>query len=722
MANKVYQVAFEIAGKMGASFRSAFSSATAQMQTMGAQSVALRSNLKTLDAAYKSGVINVESYKNAQAQLKAQLEQTQAAQSRLMAAQSQQNEAARRAGQIRGAMVDTAIMATPLVAATKAAIDFESAMGGVAKQVQGARDDNGELTQTYYDMQSNVMRLSRELHMMPSVVADTTAAAARMGVQGTQALNDFVKMSVQMGVAFEGNGGQIAEAMAKIANIRGIKIDTVEGREQVRDLADTINYLDDQTTAKGPEIIEVMKRISSTASQSSFSNNELAALATTMLDLGKTPEIASTGLNALMTKMAAAPQQAKSFHEALAVLNLDAKQLQTAYIADSKGTVFGLLDQIRGMDKAQQAEVLTGLFGAEYQDDISALASGMDTLRKNFDSLNEASRKGSMEKEFINKTKQTQFAIDGVKQSLSEASISMTQTFLPSVQMMAGGLSQGAQMLSGFAQQHPVLTQAIVMTTAGLIGFRVAWLATSFVLAQYKAQKAGLIALYQSQNAQMVIARAQMLLQGAATSQAALAQWAMNSAMLANPITWVVAGIIGLVAVLYLLYQNFDTVRNAIDAAWKRFTETFPNAASFLQGIGDKVAWLADKFKNLIGLQKDSAQMAAGAGGVPTAAGVSIASNSSGGIYGHGAFLTTFAEEGPEAAIPLNGSPRAISLWEKAGDILGVSRGGTTINAPFSPVFHGAGPEIMPEVKQAADDYLDRLQAIFHQEERVKLA
>ncbi|RKW44921.1 MAG: hypothetical protein D8H95_29260 [Lachnospiraceae bacterium] len=37
--------------------------------------------------------------------------------------------------------------------------------------------------------------------------------------------------------------------------------------------------------------------------------------------------------------------------------------------------------------------------------------------------------------------------------------------------------------------------------------------------------------------------------------------------------------------------------------------------------------------------------------------------------------LATFAEEGPEAAIPLDGSPRAISLWQRAGEILGTLGG-----------------------------------------------
>ncbi|OYO43056.1 hypothetical protein CG709_20410, partial [Lachnotalea glycerini] len=42
-----------------------------------------------------------------------------------------------------------------------------------------------------------------------------------------------------------------------------------------------------------------------------------------------------------------------------------------------------------------------------------------------------------------------------------------------------------------------------------------------------------------------------------------------------------------------------------------------------------------------------------------------------GGIF-HTPHIAWFAEDGPEAAIPLDGSQRAISLWETAGEMLGV--------------------------------------------------
>ena len=57
---------------------------------------------------------------------------------------------------------------------------------------------------------------------------------------------------------------------------------------------------------------------------------------------------------------------------------------------------------------------------------------------------------------------------------------------------------------------------------------------------------------------------------------------------------------------------------------------------------------------------------------VTTTGGGSISHNAEGGIYRKGAFLTTFAEDSAEAAIPLDGSGRAVSPWRQAGEFLGI--------------------------------------------------
>ena len=49
-----------------------------------------------------------------------------------------------------------------------------------------------------------------------------------------------------------------------------------------------------------------------------------------------------------------------------------------------------------------------------------------------------------------------------------------------------------------------------------------------------------------------------------------------------------------------------------------------------------------------------------------------VAANAKGGIYNQGAFLTTFAEKSPEAAIPIDNSDRAKGLWFRTGQMLGM--------------------------------------------------
>lgn len=99
--------------------------------------------------------------------------------------------------------------------------------------------------------------------------------------------------------------------------------------------------------------------------------------------------------------------------------------------------------------------------------------------------------------------------------------------------------------------------------------------------------------------------------------------------------------------------------------AWENIVNIFSSvfegvwniASNILGRITDKISSVAS---GLLGL-------GSGSGG-----GQDVSHNADGGIYRKGAFLTTFAEEGPEAAIPLDGSRRAVSLWQQAGQMLGM--------------------------------------------------
>lgn len=163
----------------------------------------------------------------------------------------------------------------------------------------------------------------------------------------------------------------------------------------------------------------------------------------------------------------------------------------------------------------------------------------------------------------------------------------------------------------------------------------------------------------------------------------AVAAWAANAPLL----PWIAAGA-AVAAVAYLIWQNSDKlvaiwesmkaaaaavtgavvsmVRNA-GAAGMRLADM---AAEWGKGAYEAVKSWIGKIPSMIGdflgsIKEGFTLKLSGSGG-------NVAQNAKGGIYGKGAFLTTFAEKSPEAAIPLDGSSRAIGLWQQAGQMLGV--------------------------------------------------
>lgn len=84
--------------------------------------------------------------------------------------------------------------------------------------------------------------------------------------------------------------------------------------------------------------------------------------------------------------------------------------------------------------------------------------------------------------------------------------------------------------------------------------------------------------------------------------------------------------------------------------------------------------------------------------------------------------LSWLAENGPEAVIPLDGSRRAVSLWEKAGQLLGmdsildrydISGGGQTVTIDYNPTlqFYGEAPnrDDLTEALRLSQDEFDSM-------------
>jgi phage-related protein len=80
----------------------------------------------------------------------------------------------------------------------------------------------------------------------------------------------------------------------------------------------------------------------------------------------------------------------------------------------------------------------------------------------------------------------------------------------------------------------------------------------------------------------------------------AAAQWLMNSALFASPITWIVVGIVALIAVIVLIATKTDWFQRAWRNAWKWIKDAASNTWDFLKKIPGWISGAFSKVANYI--------------------------------------------------------------------------------------------------------------------------
>lgn len=357
---------------------------------------------------------------------------------------------------------------------TNAAMEFETAMSGVKKVVDGTPEQIQALS-------TQIQQMSIDMGMGTDAIAEIAAQGGQLGIP-IEKLGEFTKMAGEMSVAFGMTAEDAGDAAAKIANVFGLPI------EEVGKLGDAINTLGNTSAAKESEIVDVMQRIGGQAKQFGLATEQAAALSAAFISLGKSPEVAGTAINALLTKLQTANVQSDDFKETLAGIGLNADKMADDIAANPQQALSNFLQTLESMDKQQRSVATFKLFGQEYVDDVNALVGGLDTYNKALDSVKDKSAiAGAMQKEFNAKMDTSAQSIDQAKQSINVLAQTVGKELLPVVSLGAkavGGLAQG---IGDFAESHPILTKIAVviasaqvalialnstMTLAGAIGLR----------------------------------------------------------------------------------------------------------------------------------------------------------------------------------------------------------------------------------------------------------
>lgn len=332
-----------------------------------------------------------------------------------------------------------------IVSLVKSSSDFEQAMLGVSRQVEGARDKNGQLTKTYYEMEAGIKSMSERVPLATNEIAELVAAGARMGIQGKENLLKFAETTSMTARAFDLPVGEIGESMARLSNLYKIPI------KNISQLGDTINWLDDKTLAKGGQIIDVMQRMAGMATTVGMSYRQAAALGGTFLSLGSAPEVAANASNALIRELSMVGDKDST----LASMGMSGADVKKGMSTDAMGTIVKVMEGIKTLRKEQQLTAAVDLFGKEWGDDAAKLAQNTSMLREQIALVNDERAKGSMSREdkarlasIKDQWQLTQNGITNLKSELGD------QLKAPALEMITS-IRTGLAATIGFVKQHP---------------------------------------------------------------------------------------------------------------------------------------------------------------------------------------------------------------------------------------------------------------------------
>ncbi|ECL9109465.1 phage tail tape measure protein [Campylobacter jejuni] len=308
------------------------------------------------------------------------------------------------------------------------AISFESAMADVRKVVNFDEGDDIK------KMSADILKMSQTLPVTANELAAIAAAGGQIGL-GSKDVREFTGLVTKMKVAFDMSAEDVGDSVAKIKNILGISLKDME------DLGDSINNLSDNSASKAREIIDVMKRTAAAGKQIGFTKEQIAALSSSFISLGKGPEVAGTAINSLYRVLATADNMGTKTESAFAKLGISGAFLKQASFDDPQKALDMFLQRISKLDQKEQMGVLVDIFGREFADDMATLVGGLDTYKEALKNAGDEAKKGSLQREFDTRAATTENSIILMKNAFNSLAVNLGSVFLPAISWVSAGIS-----------------------------------------------------------------------------------------------------------------------------------------------------------------------------------------------------------------------------------------------------------------------------------------
>ena len=733
---KTFEFTFSINGLVSQGFTGSMNTARNGLIQLRQQGKELQNKLKELDAALYKNEIDFEGYAAKANKAREQLKALELQQSKLNGVISAKNNLKSAVTDLGAFGIGVYAASRPIVGMIETAASFEQGMSKVKAISRASAEDMGLLTKQAKELGRTTQFTARQAADAMSYLgmAGWNAQEIMGGMPGLLNLaaagnTDLARtadiVSDEMS-AFGLKGEKAATHMADVFAYTITRTNT-----NVEMLGETMKYAAPVAHAFGVDMEETAALAGLMADKGIKASQAGTSLRTGFLRLAGPPKQASKAMEALgmdMSEMSKQQAEAQAAMKGLGIELSDTKgpRKMSAIITE-------LRDKLQGLSQEERLASVGAIFGKNASTGWLAV---IDSAPDKFDALVKEMDKCDGESKRLAKTMtdNASGAMIRLKSAMEGVAIGFGSAFLPMLADAGDGLANLASSIAEVAEEHPELIKGIGLVTAAMVGAVGAFKVARVAYAAYRVVAATLGFIHLSNAAATATATAATVAGTGATAAATAGTWAFNAALMANPIGLIVVGIAGLIAAGYALYKNWDKVSAGLVKGWEWVKTTavgvynwfgqtlseLPQKAGYavgyvvgwflqipdklmgiigsLDGVGqsfidkakewgklgfngiiDAFLGLPGKLTSLVSNAWESAKSAIGSFTVGFSQGVeaggssgAVAANAKGGIYNKGAFLTTFAEESPEAAIPIDGSKRAKNLWLRTGQMLGM--------------------------------------------------
>lgn len=322
---------------------------------------------------------------------------------------------------------------------------------------------------------------------------------------------------------------------------------------------------------------ETMKYVAPVAKAAGYSLGDVAVMAGLLGNVGIQGSDAGTALRASLIRLAAPPKEAKEALEKLGVSTKDAAgnmRPMASILAD-------LAEKTKKMGNAQKIELFSKIFGVEAAAAMTELVdkAGSDGIKQMADTVKKAH--GLNDKISQQMADNAKGDLDNLSSALEGVAIILTKINVQPIRDLTQWVASAVTATGEWMQANQGLTAALsriavvgaaVIATAGALALVVAGILGPFAMLRFTLSALG-ISLAPVGAAFMALGRS--ILFGVVP-----AIWSMTAALLANPVTWVVAAIVAAAAVLII---GWEPVKAFFVDLWARVSAAFGAAWDWIK-------------------------------------------------------------------------------------------------------------------------------------------